>query len=108
MAAATTSMEATPSATNVASPESSMPAIAIMTVKPEISTAWPEVDAAISSALRRFCMDCCFASRTACLAETNASASPERFAARRACLAAAIAAVSAGLVAIRSRRSRCR
>ena len=39
MAAATTSMEATPSATNVASPEISMPAIAIMTVKPEISTA---------------------------------------------------------------------
>ena len=39
MAAATTSMEATPSATNVSSPEISMPAIAIMTVKPEISTA---------------------------------------------------------------------
>jgi len=37
---------------NVLSPESSMPAMAMITVKPEISTARPEVAAAASIAAR--------------------------------------------------------
>jgi hypothetical protein len=42
----------TPSEVNAALPASSMPAMAITTVAPEISTAWPEVAAARCSALR--------------------------------------------------------
>ena len=108
MAAATTSIDATPSATKVASPAISMPAIAIITVKPEMSTAWPEVDAASSSARRRLERDSTLAAFSARFASATASPSPERFAALTAAFAAPIAAASTCLVASRSRRSRCR
>ena len=43
---------ATPNEANVASPVRNMPAIAAITVRPEISTERPEVAAAASSAAR--------------------------------------------------------
>ena len=52
MATATTSIVPIAKDMKVLSPEKNMPAIAIITVKPEISTARPEVAAAASSAAR--------------------------------------------------------
>ncbi len=49
-ATATTRIVPMPKETNTALPARNMPAIAAMTVKPEISTARPEVAAAASSA----------------------------------------------------------
>ena len=51
-ATATTRIVARPSDANVESPVRNMPAIATMTVKPEISTERPDVAAAASSAAR--------------------------------------------------------
>ena len=50
IATKTTNIAPMPSAVNVESPASSMPAIATMTVTPEISTARPDVAAAIATA----------------------------------------------------------
>ncbi len=52
IATATTSIVATPNETNVLSPVNRSPAIAIITVTPEMSTDRPEVAAAASSAAR--------------------------------------------------------
>ena len=52
IATATTSIVPTENDMNVLSPERNMPAIAIITVMPEMSTARPEVAAAASSAAR--------------------------------------------------------
>ncbi len=52
IATPTTSIVATPNETNVLSPVKSIPAIATITVKPEMSTDRPEVAAAASSAAR--------------------------------------------------------
>ncbi len=52
IATPTTSIVATPNERNVLSPVSSMPAIATITVKPEMSTDRPDVAAAASSAAR--------------------------------------------------------
>ncbi len=49
-ATATTSIVPTANDWNTSLPAKNMPAIAIITVMPEISTAWPEVAAATSSA----------------------------------------------------------
>ena len=46
----TTSIAPTPIEVKIFVPESSIPAIAISTVPPEMSTAWPEVAAARGSA----------------------------------------------------------
>jgi hypothetical protein len=51
IATATTMIAPTPSEVNVRPPAKNIPAIAIMTVKPETSTARPEVAAAISTAV---------------------------------------------------------
>ena len=50
MATATTSMVPMPKPTKIGLPANSSPAIAAITVTPEISTARPEVAAAISTA----------------------------------------------------------
>ena len=50
IATPTTRMLPTPKETNTGLPAKNMPAMAAMTVKPEMSTARPEVAAAISSA----------------------------------------------------------
>ena len=50
MATATTSMVPMPNEEKTALPDRNMPAIAVMTVMPEMSTARPDVAAAISSA----------------------------------------------------------
>ena len=50
MATATTMIVPMPNDEKIALPEKNMPAIAAITVKPEISTARPEVAAATSSA----------------------------------------------------------
>ncbi len=52
MATSTTVIAPTPSAVNVWSPARNMPAIATITVTPEISTARPEVAAAVRIASR--------------------------------------------------------
>ena len=52
IATATTIIVPTANDMNVLSPEKNMPAMAIMTVMPEIRTARPEVAAAASSAAR--------------------------------------------------------
>ena len=49
MATATTVIVATPKEAKVASPVSSIPAMATMTVTPDTRTEWPEVAAAASS-----------------------------------------------------------
>ena len=53
-----------------------MPAIAMKTVTPEMSTAWPDVDAATSRAVRRLASDVRFASRSVPLADAMTAASP--------------------------------
>ena len=50
IATATTRIVPTPKDEKIALPEKNMPAMAAMTVKPEISTARPEVAAAMSRA----------------------------------------------------------
>ena len=50
IATATTSMVPTPNEVNTGLPARNSPAMAVMTVKPEMSTARPDVAAAISSA----------------------------------------------------------
>jgi hypothetical protein len=50
MATATTSIVPTPKEAKIGLPAMNMPAIATMTVRPEIRTARPDVAAAISSA----------------------------------------------------------
>ena len=52
IATATTIIVATPNEANTLSPVTNMPAIATITVRPEISTDRPEVAAAASSAAR--------------------------------------------------------
>ncbi len=54
-AAATTSIVPTPKPTKIGLPEKSRPAIAVITVRPEISTARPEVAAARSTAASTEC-----------------------------------------------------
>src|SRR4051812_47374491 len=72
----TTIIAAMPIAMNVGSPASSMPAMAMSTVTPEMSTACPDVDAAMSRAIRRLAADVRFASRSVPLAEAMTATSP--------------------------------
>ena len=97
-----------PMATNVGSPASSIPDIAMKTVTPEMSTAWPDVEAARSRADRRLAADARLASRRVPLADAMTAASPFFLARRRPVLAALMRLLSAVLVTARSSRSRRR
>jgi hypothetical protein len=50
IATATTTIVAMPIDVKILLPANSIPAIAMSTVRPEMNTAWPDVDAAVSSA----------------------------------------------------------